>query len=199
MKKDSNKITQLKFYFNFEKELAYINEMNKNGWKLLYIRGGICYTFEKTQPDEYITILHVEEKENVSKMAAFAAQCGYENIPHTMDGVGTFMYLTGKKSEVSPDFVSENESQLKVYQHKSKLFTKFIVIYIILDVLLAAIAYFGLSTALLFGFDTFITVFTSLYGAVFAVYTALTIYLIAQKAKYCKKIRQIKVEQTIYE
>lgn len=199
MKKDSNKITQCKFYLNFEKELAYINEMNKKGWKLLYIKGGIFYTFEKTQPDEYITILHAEEKENVSKMAAFAAQCGYENVPHTMDGAGTFMYLTGKKSDVSPDFVNENKSQLKVYQLKSKLFTKFIIMYIILDVAMAAISFLILFSALSLGFDMFFAVLTSFYAVLFAGFIALTIYLMVQKAKYRKKIRQIEAEQIIYE
>lgn len=199
MKKNSNKITQCKFYFNFEKELAYINEMNRKGWKLLYIKGGTFYTFEKTQPDEYITILHAEEKENVSKMAAFAAQCGYENIPHTMDGAGTFMYLTGKKSEVSPDFVNENESQIKVYQHKSKLLTKFIITYIILDVMMAAVSFLFLVDALSFGFDMVLTVITSLYGVLLALFIAQTIYLIVQNAKYRKKIRQIKAKQIIYE
>lgn len=199
MKNELNKITQCRFYFSFEKEIEYINEMNRNGWKLLYIKGGIFYTYEKTQPDEYITILHAEEKENVSKIAAFAAQCGYENIPHTMDGVGTFMYLTGKKSEVSSDFVNESESRLKIYQHKSKLFTKFIVTYIILDVLLAAIAVLGLSIALSYGFNIALILFVSVYVMIFAVFTALTIYLIIQKAKYCKIIKQIKDKQIIYE
>lgn len=199
MNKDLNKITQCKFYFNFEKELEYINEMNRKGWRLLYIKGGIFYTYEKTQPDEYITILHAEEKENVSKMAAFAAQCGYESIPHTMDGAGTFMYLTGKKSEVSPDFVNESESKLKVYQHKSKLFTKFIIIYIILDIWLAAIGICELSIASSSGFNMSIILFNSVYWVFFAVFTALTIYLIIQKAKYRKIIKQIKAKQIIYE
>lgn len=183
MKKDLNRITQCKFYFNFEKELEYINKMNRNGWRLLYIKGGIFYTYEKTQPDEYITILHAENKEDVSKMAAFAAQCGYENIPHTMDGAGTFMYLTGKKSEVSPDFDNESESKLKIYQHKIKLFKTYIAQYIILDVWLATLGIFVLSIALSSGFRLSRIMFILFYGVMFAVFTALTIYLIIQKAK----------------
>lgn len=199
MNKDLSKITHCRFYFNFEKEIEYINEMNRNGWRLLYIKGGIFYTYEKTEPDEYITILHAEEKENVSKMAAFAAQCGYENIPHTMDGAGTFMYLTGRKSEVSSDFVNESESRLKIYQHKLKLFTKFIGVYIMLDIMLATIAVFGLSLALSHGFNISNTLFVFVYVIMFALFTALTIYLVIQKAKYRKIIKQIKEKQIIYE
>lgn len=62
-------------------------------------------------PDEYITVMYAESKENISGVTAFAAQCGYETIPHTMDGFGEIMYLTGKKSEVSKDFVNENDTK----------------------------------------------------------------------------------------
>lgn len=36
--KNKDKITQCKFYFDLEKELKYINEMNKQGYKLVYIK-----------------------------------------------------------------------------------------------------------------------------------------------------------------
>ena len=35
--KNKDKITQCRFYFDLEKELKYINEMNKQGYKLVYI------------------------------------------------------------------------------------------------------------------------------------------------------------------
>ena len=51
----SNKemMKKTKLFFSFEKQLNYINEMNKEGWKLVYIKGGCVYHFEKTEPDEY--------------------------------------------------------------------------------------------------------------------------------------------------
>ena len=51
----SNKemMKKTKLFFSLEKELNYINEMNKEGWKLVYIKGGCVYHFEKTEPDEY--------------------------------------------------------------------------------------------------------------------------------------------------
>ena len=50
----SNKemMKKTKLFFSLEKELNYINEMNKEGWKLVYIKGGCVYHFEKTEPDE---------------------------------------------------------------------------------------------------------------------------------------------------
>ena len=111
----SNKemMKKTKLFFSFEKQLNYINEMNKEGWKLVYIKGGCVYHFEKTEPDEYFTILHAATKEKVMEISAFAAQCGYQSIPHTMDGYGDFLYLTGKKAEVSPEFVCERKRRYR--------------------------------------------------------------------------------------
>lgn len=122
-----DKMTKFKGYFDFDKEIEYINKMNKEGWKLVYIKAGCLYTFVKTQPDEYITILHADKKESIASVAAFAAQYGYENIPHTMDGVGDVMYLTGRKSEVSDEFLSDNESKLTVNRIMLKKFRTFTV------------------------------------------------------------------------
>ena len=97
MSKTKDTITKLKLFLDLDKEIEYINKMNRNGWKLVYIKGGCLYTFVKTEPDEYFTVLYCEKKENISQISTFAAQCGYENIPHTMDGLGDLLYLTGKK------------------------------------------------------------------------------------------------------
>ena len=130
----SNKemMKKTKLFFSLEKELNYINEMNKEGWKLVYIKGGCVYHFEKTEPDEYFTILHAATKEKVMEISAFAAQCGYQSIPHTMDGYGDFLYLTGKKAEVSPEFVCEGlektESAKRIYHRFRTLSIVFVVI-----------------------------------------------------------------------
>lgn len=63
MKNNKDKITVFKGFFDLEKEINWINEMNKKGWKLVYIKCGSLYTFVKTEPDEYVTILHAEDKE----------------------------------------------------------------------------------------------------------------------------------------
>ena len=130
-----DKITKLKGFFDIDKEIEYINEMNRKGWKLVYIKAGIFYTFVRIHPDEYVTILHADKKENIASVAAFAAQCGYENIPHTMDCFGDVMYLTGKKGEVSGDFVTDNESKLAVNEIMLKKFRIFSVIFAVLALL----------------------------------------------------------------
>lgn len=126
------KITKFKHFYDLDKEIEYINEMNKEGWKLVYIKFGGLYTFVKTEPDEYITIYHATEKESVSSVTAFAAKCGYETIPHTLDGMGDLIYLTGKKSEVSDEFVSDNKAKLAVNKIIIKKFNIISILYIIL-------------------------------------------------------------------
>lgn len=127
--KNKDKITQCRFYFDLEKELKYINEMNKQGYKLVYIKSGCLYTFIKTQPDEYTTIFYAVEKEKVSQISAFVAQYGYESIPHTMDGFGNLLYLTGKKSEVDADFINDTDSKINFYTIMKKQFSHFCKLY----------------------------------------------------------------------
>lgn len=136
MNKNSKVITKIKCFIDYEKEIRYINEMNIKGWKLVYIKFGTFYTFVKTKPDEYITLLHIASKETISSLAALAAQCGYENIPHTIDGNGDFLYLTGKKTEVSELFVSENEGKWNLYKKFVKKYRNVSIIYSTLCALL---------------------------------------------------------------
>ena len=60
---DNSNITKCKLFFSLDKELEFINKMNREGWKLVYIKCGCFYTFEKTEPDEYFTVLHATAKE----------------------------------------------------------------------------------------------------------------------------------------
>ena len=41
-------INKFKLFFSLDKELAFINKMNKEGWKLVYIKCGCIYIFEKS-------------------------------------------------------------------------------------------------------------------------------------------------------
>lgn len=126
------KITKFKHFYDLDKEMDFINDMNKAGWKLVYIKMGCLYTFIKTEPDEYISVYYATEKENVSGVMAFAAKCGYESVPHTLDGMGDLIYLTGKKREVSDEFVTDNRAKLKVNKIIIKKFNLVSVLYIIL-------------------------------------------------------------------
>ena len=111
----SNKemMKKTKLFFSLEKELNYINEMNKEGWKLVYIKGGCVYHFEKTEPDEYFTILHAATKEKVMEISAFAAQCGYQSIPHTMDGYGDFFISRERKRRYRPNLSARASKKQK--------------------------------------------------------------------------------------
>ncbi len=126
------KITKFKHFYDLDKEIAFINDMNRQGFKLVYIKMGCLYTFVKTEPDEYISIYYATEKENVSSVMAFAAKCGYESIPHTLDGMGDLIYLTGKKGEVSDEFVTDNRAKIMVNKRIIKKFNMISILYIIL-------------------------------------------------------------------
>lgn len=43
MKRENNTITKFKTIFDPDKEIAYINEMNAQGWKLVFIKWGMYY------------------------------------------------------------------------------------------------------------------------------------------------------------
>lgn len=198
--KDNNTITEFKLYFDLDKELAYINEMNQKGWKLVYIKGGCFYTFVKTAPDEYITIMHTETKQRLSEVTAFAAQCGYESIPHTMDGFGEVMYLTGKKSEVSAEFISDIPQQVESQKRLCKKFFILTVIYYILLAILLLESAVCYAVPLLAGetnpFFVGICVFFFLLTLVFLCMT-VSITLITVKMK--KKLKTLRAESAIYE
>ena len=170
----SNKETmkKTKLFFSLEKELNYINEMNKAGWKLVYVKGGSIYHFEKSEPDEYFTIFHAVAKQKVMEISAFAAQCGYQSIPHTMDGFGDLLYLTGKKAEVSPEFVCEAPEKTESAKRIFHRFRTLSIVFIALSVLLV------LENILINGMimtDPEASVAITIFGVLFMAFT--TVYL----------------------
>ncbi len=205
MKKNMNTITRCKFFFDLDKEFAYINEMNKNGWRLLYNKWGMVMTFEKTEPGEYVTIMHAEDKENIAKVSAFAAQCGYETIPHTMDGFGEILYLTGKKSEVSNEFISDKQSKTKLYKRVNKKYLVFLIIYLLLDLFFiaqtAAFIKFSVDkyNAAVFGYNVGPIVISIVWG-IFAIgFLWLTFILARVIFRNKRRINTIKADSVIFE
>lgn len=205
--KNEDKITKFKFFLDMEKELSYINEMNKKGWKLVFIKWGCFYTFIKSEPDEYITILHYEDKEKISGIAAFAAQCGYENIPHTMDGLGETLYLTGKKSEISEDFV--NDTKHKIYAQKI-IFKKFVFlacIFTVIDLILCgeivfcarSLINFALNQGKIDPSDIPYLLLCGLFIIFTIFYIVMSGFVITATIKMGKKIRNLKKDSGIYE
>ena len=202
MAKDKNKITVFKSYFSLEKELEYINEMNKKGWKLVYIKGGCFYTFVRTQPDEYVTIMHGVKKEEVSSITAFASQCGYESIPHTCDGFGNLIYFTGRKAVVPSDFVSSCEEKIKSNKIIGSFYNKCFVMYIIISLLLLPFCFmfFGATAFMImdYGFQIVPVVLCSIFGILCITFICMTIYLKVLGNKVKKKIKALQKEQNIY-
>lgn len=199
MSKNNDKITKFKFFLDLDKEVEYINKMNKEGWKLVYIKGGCFYTFVKTAPDEYITVIHAESKEKISEVTTFAAQCGYENIPHTMDGFGDIMYLTGKKNEVSDEFASDYEEQVNVIERIRKKFIVISVIHAVLDVLLLLEAVAINAFVFFPEFDASIIPFALGFDIFCLIYLILSFILLSIQRKYKKKIKALKSDSMIYE
>ncbi len=204
-----DKITKCRSYFDFDKEINYINKMNKEGWKLVYIKAGIFYTFVRTQPDEYTTILHADKKENLARVAAFAAQCGYENIPHTMDGVGDIMYLTGKKREVSDDFVTDNESKLtvsKIMLNKYRIFT---LAFAVLTALFAVFAmgywycYYNFHLIYCFRYNIVPSAEYTTFAVIYAVLVIICLLMLGVilkiKRRVKSKVKRLREEMSIYE
>lgn len=199
MSKEKNKITKLKLFLDLDKELEYINEMNKKGWKLVYIKGGIFFTFVKTQPDEYFTVTYTVAKEEVSKITTFAAQCGYECIPHTMDSFGDMLYLTGKKNEVSQDFVSDRDAQIDSYKRIYNKILIWTLLYIAMTVFMIAECVRGIYHILSADFDIVSFLLLITIGLCFALCTFIDIQagLVTRRIK--KKIKKLEAEAAIYE
>lgn len=205
--KGNDIITKLKFFIDFDKELAYISEMNKNGWKLVYIKWGCFYTFTKTEPYEYITILHFEDKEKISGLTAFAAQCGYETIPHTMDGLGETLYFTGKKSEVSEDFV--NDIETKIHAQK-KIFKKFFVlncVLILLNLILIAETLLCVGSLIIYtvygerivSSDIPFIILSAFFVLFTIAYTVMNCFITPATVRLYSKIKKLEKEREIYE
>ena len=178
----SNKemMKKTKLFFSLEKELNYINKMNKEGWKLVYIKGGCVYHFEKTEPDEYFTILHAATKEKVMEISAFAAQCG--------------------KAEVSPEFVCEvpekTESAKRIYHR----FRTLSIVFVVISLFLMYQAGFMIGTRMADpDASVALTVICVLFTLFAAVYLAMCVYVLMLTAKACRSYKQLQKESEIYE
>lgn len=197
---DNSNFTKFKLFFSLDKELEFINKMNREGWKLVYIKGGCFYTFEKTEPDEYFTILHATAKEKVLEISSFAAQCGYQPIPHTMDGFGDLLYLTGRNAEVSSEFVCEAPEKVDSAKRIYHRFRTLSIVFIILTVLLVlecALILWARMTAP--EASVGLTVFGVLFMLFVAIYIAMCIYVNVLTAKARRNFKQLQKESEIYE
>lgn len=194
---DKNTITKFKGFFDIDKEFEFINRMNKQGWKLVYIKVGCFYTFCKTKPDEYFTTMYIDDKDKISQVTTFAAQCGYESVPHTMDGLGNLLYLTAPKGRVSEEFVCDRNSKIKINSKLSIFYLILSIIFFILTAVFVVEAAAFLSLIEI-SIGTVILFMTPIgIGGVFC--TGSAIFLLSLFIKSRKKIKQLKTEGMIYE
>lgn len=199
MSTDKNTITKFKLFLDLDKEIRYINEMNEKGWKLVYLKLGCFYTFVKTEPGEYVSLIYAESKENISRVTAFAAQCGYESIPHTNDGMGELMYLTGKKTQVSQDFVSDIPSRIECYKKIHKKLFIMAILYHLLSLLYIFILAGSVVLLLKFQANAFITVLAIIYGIFSLIIISCDINICLISHRYKKIIKRLQAENSIYE
>ena len=204
-------ITKLKFFLDLEKEVSYINEMNNKGWKLVFIKLGMCYTFVKSNPNEYFTILHAASKDTISSLSTLATQCGYESIPHTCDGLGDFLYLTGKKNEVTESFVSDNESKAVLYKKFQSRYRNFFILYTIASafiltpiimsagyILLIASNLHRLTEDALLSFKINTVIITT-FGIIGLLIAITAIYLLFLSIRYKKRYRSVCNDMKVFE
>lgn len=198
MSKD--RLKHRKQFLDYEKELAYINEMNRLGWKLERVKLGYVYEFSKTEPEEYTTLIYAEKKEKLKETEALARRCGYETIPHRADGMKRMLYLTGRRFEVSPVFNIDNKAILRAQRLIFKRYFKMSVFcLIILLAMLVELALFfvvpfitsGMSPAdypLFFGLTVGFSVLTLIFLSFTCVYISRTL-------KVKKRIEQLLKKQ----
>lgn len=194
MSKD--RLKHRKQFFDYEKELAYINEMNRLGWKLERVKHGRVYEFVKTEPEEYTTLIYAEKRSKLKKTEALAHRCGYETIPHKADGLKRLLYLTGRRDEVSPVFYNDSDSALRAQRIIHRRFFVMSVFCVILSLaLIAALAVLFVIPALTSGkspseYPMFfgLTIAFSVLTLVFLVFTCIYIGSAAGVKKKIKKI-----------
>lgn len=110
------RITKFRIFENLEKEEAFINKMNQDGWKLEFVQFGCIFKFIKTD-EEYFTTICATEKSQTLQMTSAAVLSGYESVPHSFDGMSNFLFLTGRKDKASNDFFSDNQNKLAHYKN----------------------------------------------------------------------------------
>ena len=108
----SNNMTVHKWYWiwDFEKEEKWLNEMAMQGWTLAFV-GWFRYTFQKTEPDEYIVRLEMHEASD-SSYVSFMEETGAEYIGR----VTRWIYFRRKSELGSFDIFSDIDSKIAQLQ-----------------------------------------------------------------------------------
>lgn len=200
-------IMEHKYILDIDKELEYIRNKNKQGYKLVRIDFGRYYYFEKCEPDEYITCTYMVDFDKMSEMKraiadteAFAIGCGYEVVPHSFDGNKNYLYLTGKNGEVSEDFVTDIDSKIKLYKRIRKYYKGFVSLYKLLCILMSVCMMLVLIVDVVEGAVTLHDIIFGVFCLSFIIIEAILIDYYGKRVKACdKKIEELESEGVLYE
>lgn len=139
----------------------------------------------------------MDDKEKISQMTTFAAQCGYESVPHTMDGIGNLLYLTAPKGRVSEEFVCDRESKIKF---NSKLSIFYLILSIAFFILTAVFVIEAVACLNIIEISIgTVLLFMTPIGIMGLICAGSGIFLLLLFIKSHKKIKQLKAESFIYE
>lgn len=105
------KITVFKAFVSREKEEAYLNEMNKLGWKLTSLRFAF-YTFVKTEPSEYMTVVYFAERQYQTTFVRTVTECGCDIAHQSNEGKSIIFYVNVPVGSESVGFLTDNQSKL---------------------------------------------------------------------------------------
>lgn len=103
--------TVFKAFVDHEKEEAYMNRMNEQGWKLTSVRLAF-YTFEETRPKQYRTIIHFAERIYQSTFVRTVTECGCEIAHQTNEGKYILFYINVPVDSENVGFLTDNQSKL---------------------------------------------------------------------------------------
>ena len=196
-----SRLKQHKLFFDIEKENEYVSEMNRLGWKLDRVKLGWTYEFSKSEREEYTTVIFAEKGSKVKETAALARRCGFEPVPHSLDGLKNVLYLTGRRDEVSPVFHNDSKSLMRAHRLAHRRFCILSVICVlILAVLFCELTAFFIIPSVSSGkspseFPLFfgLTVLFSVLTLIFAVLTVVFIRsALGAKSKLEKLIKKEK-------
>ena len=103
--------TVCKIFINHEKEEAYLNKMNRKGWKLSSVRLTF-YTFVKTDPNEYMTVFHFADRQNQTSFIRMVTECGCEIANQSNEGKSILFYVNVPIESENIVFLTDNSSKL---------------------------------------------------------------------------------------
>ena len=124
-----NTVIKYRIFLSLEKELAFINKMNQQGYRLAGVFDSY-YRFKKTE-EEHFTIARAVPKERVAELSKAAEENGYTCIPHFWDGRGNFLYLDGVRGISNEAFLSD-EADLAVHKEKVHQYYRWISVTMLL-------------------------------------------------------------------